>query len=283
MVDNKELCQNTLKSKVCFSGIGLFTGEKTEVTIHPAHVNHGIVFKRVDLFDKPFILAKLENVKETDRSTSVGLDKKNIQTVEHLLSALYALKIDNALIEVKGPEIPIMDGSSNLFVKLINEVGVQKQDSKNNILQLFEPVYFNERHVHIIALPSDEFRISFAIHHPNCDILKSQYYSFAESDSYVKDIAPSRTFCIYEEIEPLINNNFLKGGSLDNAVIVKDGKIINKEGIRFSNEMVRHKILDMMGDLSLIGQRIKAHIIAVRSGHFTNILFAKKLLNHLKS
>jgi UDP-3-O-[3-hydroxymyristoyl] N-acetylglucosamine deacetylase len=283
LVDNKDLFQNTLKANVSFSGIGLFTGEKVNISIFPAKEDSGIVFRRIDLPEKPMFPAKLENVKETDRTTFLGFGKKSIQTVEHILSALRAFNIDNAYVEVDGAEIPIGDGSANVFVKLFQEAGIERQSKKAEILKLVEPLYFNEQHVHIIALPSDEFRISFAIHHPTSDLLKSQYYSFlVQKDLYIQDIASSRTYSIYEEIEPLLKNNLMKGGSLENAVIIKAGKVMNPEGMRFPNEMVRHKVLDMIGDLSLIGNRFTAHIIAVRSGHYANILFAKKLIHQLK-
>jgi len=273
----EESFQNTIKNDIAVSGIGLFTGEKVKVTIHPAKADHGIVFKRIDLIDKPLLKANLNLVKEADWRTLVGFGKNSVQTVEHILSAFAAYNIDNALIEINGPEIPVIDGSSKPFVDLIED-NIQKLDQKAKIYTLKEPVYFSEDYIHLIALPSDEYKISFTLHHPSSDFLKSQYFSYkVNKDTYKKEIAPSRTYSIYEEIKPLLDNNLIKGGSLKNAVVIKENKVMNEEGMRFANEMVRHKILDLIGDLSLIGNRFLAHIIAIRSGHLTNIKFAKKL------
>lgn len=283
MIYKKSYFQNTIKKETSISGIGLFTGEKVKITLHPAKEDHGIVFKRLDLVDKPLLRAKLEFVKETNKRTFVGFGKKSVQTVEHILSTLAAFNIDNILIEIDGSEIPITDGSSKVFADLIQKVGVEKQTKLAKIYTLKEPVTLIENTTHLIALPADEYRISFALHHANSEFLKAQYFSYVvEKNTYLKEIAPSRTYSIYEEIKPLLDKNLIKGGNLDNAVVIKDNKVVNSEGVRFSNEMVRHKILDLMGDLSLIGKRFLAHIIAIRSGHLTNIKFAKKLLPYLK-
>jgi len=277
-----ECFQNTIKSAISISGIGLFTGEKVKVTIHPANVDSGIIFKRVDLLDKPILKADLNLVKETDRQTLVGFGKKSIQTVEHLMSALAAYNVDNALIEIDGSEIPIYDGSSKAFANLL-ENNILAQEKKAEILKIENPIYFSENNTHLVALPSDEYKISFTLDHPNSDFIKSQYFSYiVDKKTYLKEIAPSRTFSIYEEIKPLLDNNLIKGGSLDNAVLIKDNKVVNDGGVRFANEMVRHKILDLMGDLKLLSKRVLAHIIAIRSGHLTNIKFAKKIDAHFK-
>ena len=283
MVYKKSYFQNTIKNEASICGIGLFTGEKVKVTLIPAKEDHGIVFKRVDLVDKPLLKAKLDLVKETDKRTFVGLGKKSVQTVEHILSALSAFNIDNILIEIDGSEIPITDGSSKIFADLIESVGIEKQAKLAKIYSLHQPVSFVENKTHLIAIPADEYRISFALEHTNCELLKSQYFScLVEKNTYLHEIAPCRTYSIYEEIKPLLDKNLIKGGNLENAVVIKEGKVVNAEGVRFSNEMVRHKILDLIGDLSLIGKRFLAHVIAIRSGHLTNIKFAKKLLPYLK-
>lgn len=276
-----ECFQNTIKGAISISGIGLFTGEKVKLTIHPAAVDSGIVFKRIDLLDTPILKADLSIVKERDWQTLVGFGKKSVQTVEHLMSALAAFNIDNALIEIDGKEIPIYDGSSKVFANFL-ENNILKQKKKAEIFKVEKPVYFSENNIHLVALPSDEYKISFTLHYPNSDFLKSQYFSYVvDEKTYLKEIAPSRTFSIYEEIKPLLDN-LIKGGSLDNAVLIKDNKVINDGGVRFANEMVRHKILDLMGDLKLLSKRFLAHIIAIRSGHLTNIKFAKKLDAHFK-
>jgi UDP-3-O-[3-hydroxymyristoyl] N-acetylglucosamine deacetylase len=180
--------------------------------------------------------------------------------------------------------MPIIDGSAKYFAELFEKVGMQKQKKVAKILTLSEPVYFTENYVTLVALPSDEYKISFTIHHPQNAFLNTQYYSYSvQKKTYIKNIAPARTYSIYEEIKPLLDNNLIKGGSLDNAVVIKDNKVLNPEGIRFSDEMVRHKVLDLMGDLRLIPERFFAHIVAIRSGHLTNVRFAKKLIKILRS
>jgi len=283
LVYNKGYFQNTIKTKVSISGIGLFTGKKVKINLLPAKEDHGVIFKRIDLSDKPIFPAKLDFVKETDRTTFIGIGDKRIQTVEHILSTLAAFGIDNLLIEVDGPEIPVIDGSSLKFAQLIEKNGVQKQNKKAKVLTLNKPVVFTENYINIIALPSEEYRITFTLHHPSNKFLSTQYYSYlVDKKTYIKEISPCRTFSIYEEIKPLLDNNFIKGGSLVNAVIIKDNKIVNSEGIRYPDEMVRHKILDLMGDMFLVGNKFLAHIIAIRSGHLSNIKFAKKFIKDLE-
>lgn len=283
LVYNKGFFQNTIKTKTSIAGIGLFTGLKVKMNLLPAKEDHGIIFKRIDLEGEPILPAKLQFVEETDRTTFVGIGNKRIQTVEHILSTLAAYKIDNLLIEVDGPEIPIFDGSSKKFAELIEEIGIEKQNKAAKILSLTEPVSFTHNYINLVALPSDEYKITFVLHHPDNKFLGTQYFTYiVDEKTYKTEISPSRTYSIYEEIKPLLDNNLIKGGTLDNAVVIQDNKVVNSEGMRFSNEMVRHKILDLIGDLSLIGNRICAHIISIRSGHFTNIKFAKKLINYLK-
>ncbi len=274
--------QKTIKEKVSISGIGLFYGEKVKITLHPAPCNSGVVFKRIDLPNKPILPVSLNLVKESDRRTVLGFGKESIITVEHLLSALAAYGVDNVLIEIDGFELPICDGSSKFFAEVLESTGLKTQDEKVKIFTLDKPLHYTEGYIHLVAVPSDEYRISFTLHHPTNSYLKSQYLSYVvDENTYLKEIAPSRTYSIYEEIKPLLDKNLIRGGSLENAVVIKEGKVLNSGGVRFYDEMVRHKILDLIGDLSLIGMKFKAHIIAIRSGHFTNVKFAKKLIKHL--
>jgi UDP-3-O-[3-hydroxymyristoyl] N-acetylglucosamine deacetylase len=284
LIDDKLIFkQRTLKKKASIAGIGLFTGSKVSLTLNPAEENHGIVFQRVDLPNKPKILARLDHVKETPRCTILGDEKINIQTVEHLLSALSAYEIDNLLIEITGPEVPVCDGSSRAFVDLIEQTGILLQKKKRRVIAFTKPIYWSQKEVHIVALPSTDFRISYLLHYPRNEMLKSQFYSTSiDSSIYKEEISTSRTFSVYEEIEPLLEKGFIKGGGLNNAVIIKDNKVLNPEGLRFPEEMARHKILDLIGDLSLLGGKILGHIIAIRSGHFSNISFAKEVLTKLE-
>jgi UDP-3-O-[3-hydroxymyristoyl] N-acetylglucosamine deacetylase len=275
--------QNTLNGEAFVSGIGLFTGEKGSIRLIPAPVNSGIVFRRIDLPNQPQIPAQLAYVRDTLRCTRLATKAASLMTVEHLLSALNAFEIDNVLIDVEGGEIPAGDGSATLFVDLIEQAGILKQNEPKEVLKLTQPVYWSENETHLIALPSHEFRVSYTLHYPQSPLLRSQYFSLPiHRKSYVEEIAPCRTFSLYEEIAPLIDKGYIKGGGLGNAVVIQGDRILNPEGVRFADEMVRHKILDLIGDIYLLGLPIEAHIIAVRSGHSSNIAFAKTLRNYLK-
>jgi UDP-3-O-[3-hydroxymyristoyl] N-acetylglucosamine deacetylase len=249
------------------------------MTLFPAPPYSGIVFQRVDLPGAPEIPASLQYVKEWPRCTRLISEKCSVQMVEHLLSALAAYGVDNLRIQLSGPEIPSGDGSSLLFVEAIEKAGLQIQGSKRRWLKIEEPVFWSENEVHLIGLPADEFRISYTLHYPQSSLIGSQYYSFSldHPEEYKKEIAPCRTFSLYEEIAPLIEKGFLKGGGLENALVIKGGRIMNPEGARFPDEMVRHKVLDLIGDLALIGSPIRGHVIAIRSGHSSNLAFAKRL------
>lgn len=273
----------TLSKEVARKGIGLFTGVSSELKFIPAPAGHGIVFQRVDLKDCPLLPGQLKNVQGTPRCTILGCGDASIQTVEHVLAALAAYGIDNLLIQLDGPEIPVFDGSSLEFVQMIEEAGVAPLDQQIPVYQLLRPVYWSQGDIHIVALPSEEYKISYTLHYPQSQLLHSQFFTVqVNADRFKREVAPCRTFSLYEEILPFIERGLLKGGSLDNAVIVKDDKVMNPEGLRFANEMARHKALDMIGDLSLIGVPFLAHVIAIRSGHYANNAFAKELLNHIQ-
>ncbi len=277
--------QKTLRSSVSISGFGLFTAAKATLTIHPAEPSTGIIIQRKDLPGNPKLIADLHHVVGTPRCTILGNQQFTIHTVEHVLSAINAMGIDNALLEISGPEIPIMDGSSEPFVEAILKAGIEELDKEKKMAFLESPVSWSQGEVHLVAIPSTEFRISYTLHFPESTILHSQYLSVEVTpENFVENIAAGRTFCFYEEIAPFIENGLIKGGGLDNAVIIKNDVVINPDGIRFKDkdEMVRHKILDLIGDLSLIPESFNAHIIAIRSGHASNIAFARELLNHLK-
>ncbi|MBU6383101.1 MAG: UDP-3-O-[3-hydroxymyristoyl] N-acetylglucosamine deacetylase [Verrucomicrobia bacterium] len=270
--------QKTIQSEVVAAGIGLFTGEKVSLKIKPAPVNTGIVFVRSDLPDRPRLPAHLSFVRETPRCTRLADAKASVQMVEHLLSALAGMGVDNAIVEVEGPEILAADGSAKLFVELIGKVGLTEQNAARKRIKIHSPIYWSDKEAHLIALPADEFRVSYTMHYPQSDLLKSQFYTVSVNpDTFQEEIAPCRTFSLYEEILPFIEKGMIKGGGLDNALVIKGNQIMNPEGARFPDEMVRHKILDLIGDLRLIGSPIVGHIISVRSGHSSNIAFAKMI------
>lgn len=280
----KTVCrkQKTLMKEVSFSGIGIHTGVQVFMRFVPAKISTGIVFKRIDLPGQPVIPATVEYVTDTARSTTLGLADVRVHTVEHVLAAIRAYEIDNLCIEVSNIEPPIGNGSSDVFVEMIEEAGIVEQDAEVPIVKLQNPVYYSEGDIHLVALPFDGYQISYTLNYPETNILKAQYHSLVvNQENFKKEISPCRTFSLYKEVSWLMDRGLIKGGSLDNAVIIKDEVVFSKNGLFFSDEMVRHKILDMIGDLSLVGFNFHAHIIALRSGHSTNFAFAKKLFSYI--
>lgn len=274
--------QKTLSNPIEFSGIGIHTGEVVTMRFCPAKEGAGISFKRVDLPSQPIIPATVEYVCDTSRSTTIGIGNVRIHTVEHVLAALSANNIDNLSIEINSIEPPVGNGSSDIFVEMVEEAGVIEQDGIVPIVTLQKPVYWSENDIHLAAIPYDGFKISYTLHYPETKALKAQFYSLLVDDkSFKREIAPCRTFSLYEEVSFLMDKGLIKGGSLDNAVIIKDDAVFSKNGLFFPDEMVRHKILDMIGDFSLVGFDFHAHVIAIRSGHASNFAFAKKLYNYI--
>lgn len=276
--------QRTLKKAVSYSGIGIHTGECVHMRFVPAPEGSGIVFRRSDLPGSPAIPATVEYVSDTARNTTLSIADVTIYTVEHVLAAVNAYKIDNLFIEVSNIEPPVASGGSEDFVAMIEEAGIAEQEETKPIIALKVPVYHAEGDIQLVALPCDHYRISYTLNYPNNRALKSQFFSVAiTSDTFKEEIAPCRTFSLYEEVSYLMDRGLIKGGSLDNAVIIKGNAVFSKGGLRFDDEMVRHKILDVVGDMSLVGFDFLAHIIAIRSGHATNFALAKKILNTITS
>lgn len=274
--------QRTIKRPVEFSGVGIHTGKNVSMRFCPAEKSTGVVFKRMDLPSQPIVPATVEYVVETSRSTTIGIQDVKIHTVEHVLAAVRAYEIDNLIIEIDNIEPPIGNGSSDVFVEMIEEAGLTEQEAQTSPLNLSEPVYYSEGDIHLVALPANEYRLSYTLSYPEHPLLKAQYHSlFLSPDSFKKEIAPCRTFSLYEEVSYLIDKGLIKGGSLDNAVVIKGNAVFSKEGLFFPDEMVRHKILDLIGDLSLVGMPFNAHVIGIRSGHAANVAFAKKIYHAL--
>lgn len=274
--------QRTLKHPVEFSGIGLHTGVEVGMRFVPAKEGTGIVFKRTDLPGQPIIPATIEYVCAHARNTTLGVSDVKIHTVEHVLAAVRAYNIDNLTIEISGIEPPVGNGSSDVFVDMIEKAGIVEQEALLPIVKLSQPVYWSEGEIHIVAIPSDCYRISYTLNYPDTKLIRSQYFSLAlTSESFKREIAPCRTFSLYEEVSLLMDRGLIKGASLDNAVVIKDDTILSKGGLFFPDEMVRHKILDVVGDLSLLGFDVIAHVIAIRSGHASNVAFARKLFNFI--
>ena len=264
------------------SGKSLHTGEDVHITLKPAPVNHGIVFQRLDLFGKPELKPSVEFVTDLVRSTTIADGHAKVHTVEHVLSALNGCGIDNVLIEMDASEPPILDGSAKHFVNFIQQAEPVEQDAERDYFELDEPVSVTRGGSSIIALPHNGFRITCTstddrgIHtqHLSLDI---------DPESYIAQIAPARTFTIYEDIEELLKLGKIKGGSLDSAIVIKGDKILSKEPLRFKDEFVRHKILDIIGDIVLVGLPVKAHFIAVRPGHALNAELSRVLHKKLSA
>lgn len=274
--------QRTLKSEVSFSGIGIHTGQEVSMRFLPAKEGTGILFIRSDLPGNPTIPATVEYVCANSRNTTLGIKDVRIYTVEHVLAAIRSYDIDNLCIEIHGVEPPVGNGSSDVFVQMIEEAGIAEQDTSKPIVKIQSPVYWSEGDIHIVALPYEGYRISYTLNYPKTKALQSQYFSvLINSANFKNEIASCRTFSLYEEVSALMDRGLIKGASLDNAVVIKDDAILSKGGLFFPDEMVRHKILDMIGDLSLVGFDFQAHIIAIRSGHASNVAFATKLFNYI--
>ena len=274
--------QKTVKKAVSVSGLGLHTGTPTKLTFQPAPANFGIRFSRIDLSGRPSVNALVENVKETQRGTTLEQNSVSVYTVEHILAALAGMGIDNCLVELEGAEPPIMDGSAREFVTALAQVGAENLNAKRNVFVAEAPVFYQHDGTSMVILPSEKLRISCTIHFPN-QRLESQHLSLDLDDGvFAKELASARTFCFYEEVKPLMDAGLIKGGSLECAVVIKDDEILSKETLRFRDEFVRHKILDILGDITLLGQPIQGHIIAVRPGHAANVALTKKLFAVVK-
>jgi UDP-3-O-[3-hydroxymyristoyl] N-acetylglucosamine deacetylase/3-hydroxyacyl-[acyl-carrier-protein] dehydratase len=268
--------QRTLLREVSISGKSLHSGEEVNLKLKPAAENHGIVFKRVDLYGKPELKPVVDFVTDLVRSTTIADGHAKVQTVEHVLSALNGCSVDNALIEMDASEPPILDGSAKHFVNLVQEAEPVEQAAERLYYELDEPVSVTRGGSSIIALPYDGFRITCTsaddrgIHtqHLTLDI---------DPETFIAQVAPARTFTVYEDIEELLKLGKIKGGSLDSAIVIKGDKIVTKEPLRFKDEFVRHKMLDIVGDIVLAGMPIKAHIVAVRPGHALNAELSKVL------
>ncbi|MGB0423878.1 MAG: bifunctional UDP-3-O-[3-hydroxymyristoyl] N-acetylglucosamine deacetylase/3-hydroxyacyl-ACP dehydratase [Flavobacteriales bacterium] len=304
--------QRTLKEAVHFQGIGLHTGKPVKLTVLPAGENHGYKFQRVDLDGQPLISADCDLVVGTQRGTTLEQNGARVHTTEHVLAALYGCLIDNALIQVDGPEIPIMDGSAGLFVDAFEKVGYDEQSAARKFLILKDTITYEdpEKNVEMLAVPTDggEFRLTVMVDY-NSPILGTQHASMYQLQDFIDNISKSRTFVFLKEIKFLAQNGLIKGGDLDNAVVLAERKysseelkeiaelvdkphndiqvegkgVLNTTKLHFENEPARHKLLDIVGDLALTGRFIRGHILAARPGHAGNVAFAKVLKGLIKA
>lgn len=294
--------QRTIQKVVAVSGVGLHTGKTVTLTFNPAPENHGFKFQRIDLSNQPIINADVSRVISTTRGTTIKSDNAQVSTVEHVLSALAGLQIDNVLMEIDGPEVPILDGSALPFVKAILEATPIDQDAEREYFEITEPITFRDEvtGAELMAIPADEFSVVTLIDF-NSKVLGQQYANLESIKDYVKEIAPCRTFVFLHELEHLFNENLIQGGDLENAIVIADRPVpqeelddlakklgkpsvtVDREGIlntiqlHFRNEPARHKLLDVIGDIALLGKPIKGKIVATKPGHTANYEFTKLL------
>ena len=301
--------QKTLNSSIEFTGVGLHTGEDVHMVIEPAKINHGVKFQRIDLENQPILPADIDFVSDTKRSTTLEKDNIKIVTVEHLMSALYALGVNNVLIKMDSSEVPILDGSAKFFVEEIQKVGLEVQDVALKYIDLPSPIHYTDPDSgsEILFVPANNFIISVVLDYQNL-ALGTQYAEIRDLKDYSTEIAPCKTFVFLTELEKLSKANLIKGGGLENAIVVVDredtklseikklahllgkdssdiqinGNILNNCEMQFYNEPARHKLLDVIGDLALIGMPIKGHIITKKPGHKLNISFAQILKKAMK-
>jgi UDP-3-O-[3-hydroxymyristoyl] N-acetylglucosamine deacetylase / 3-hydroxyacyl-[acyl-carrier-protein] dehydratase len=299
--------QHTIQQPVSVTGVGLHTGKPVTMTFNPAPENHGYVFRRIDLPNSPTVAADVDLVVDTQRGTTIEQNGARVHTVEHTLAALAGLQIDNCLIDLDGPEPPIMDGSSVVFIEALLRAGLVEQQADREYFVVDSPIHYyeNDRQVDLAALPMDDFRVTVMIDY-NSPVLGSQHATLLNIEHFAEEFANSRTFCFLHELEALANAGLIKGGDINNAIVVVDREvtpaelerlatlfekpnievaeegILNNIDLRHRNEPARHKLLDLIGDLALIGAPLKGQILAARPGHKANVEFAKKIKSLLK-
>lgn len=300
--------QHTIKKSVKVSGVGLHTGKEVEMTFHPAPVHHGVKFRRVDLEGQPVVEADVDLVVDTARGTTIARNGASVSTIEHTLAALVGLGIDNVMIDLNGPETPIMDGSSKMFVEALSEAGLDTQGAEREYINITQNLVYKDpfRKTEMTVMPADDFEVTVMIDFDS-RVLGKQHASLHHIRDFKEEIANSRTFCFLHELETLYENNLIKGGDLNNAIVIVDKEVsgseieklkkmfrkdsvqVKKEGIlnnlelHWMNEPARHKLLDVVGDLALAGKPIRGRIIASRPGHPSNVEFARRIKAYYKN
>ena len=277
------LRQRTIKKPVKCTGIGLHSGKKVNLAIKPAPINHGIKFIRTDLLNSPGITAHFNQVVDTSLATVIGSGGCIVSTIEHLMASFAGLSIDNALVELDAYEVPVMDGSAGPFIEMIKRAGIKNQSAPRHFFLIKEPIMLEEGDKSVSVYPWATFKITYTIEfdHP---LIKKQTYSIDLSDEIFENtISRARTFGFLHEVEYMKRYGLALGGSLENAVVIDKDSIVNEDGLRFENEFVRHKILDCLGDFSLLGMPVLGHLIVVKSGHAFNHAFLEKFFSQKQS
>ncbi len=274
--------QRTIKKTVSCTGIGIHSGKKVHLTFRPAPANTGIVFSRIDLPGPSLIKVDAASISETQNATTLGNNGIRVGTVEHLMAAIAGLSIDNIIIEVNADEVPIMDGSAAPFVFLLKEAGIQRLLSSRTYCKIHEPIEVRDGDRWVSIYPAPTFSITYTIEFDHVLIQRQSFHFDGEQGEFVEEISPARTFGFLHEVEFLKANGLAHGGSLDNAVVIDKTQVINEEGLRYPQEFVRHKILDAIGDLSLLGHPVIGHVIAHKSGHELNLRLVQKIVQNKK-
>ena len=272
--------QKTLNSQVSFSGIGLHSGKKVDVTLEPTNSNSGITFKRIDLEKNNEVIANFKNVSSAKLCTKIENEfGTTVSTVEHLMAAFYVCGIDNLVVNLNGPEVPIMDGSAKNFVEIIKKNGLKTLKGKRKFVKIKKVIEFKDNDKYIKVSPSNNFEVKFTLDYKNNPLIRTQTNSVNFKKKNLEDIYNARTFCLYEDIEEIKSIGLAKGGSLDNAIVVQGNKILNEEGLRSEKEFVNHKILDLAGDFMLSGVRVVGFVECVHGGHALTNKFLKKIFS----
>lgn len=298
--------QHTIAKSVSISGTGLHTGQQGTLTFHPAEANHGIKFRRVDVEGQPIVEARVENVVDTSRGTTIAQNGVKVYTVEHIMASLRGMNIDNVLIDINCEEPPIQDGSSNTMIKVLKEAGIEEQDAERKSLKINNKIVYTHPRVgcEIVVEPADKFSVDVKVDYKS-QVLNVQEAHMNDISEFEKEFAPCRTFVFFQELEMLLNNNLIKGGDLSNAIVfvekyvseddlkrvaklfhketvgVHEGGILNNTTLYFENEPARHKLLDLVGDLTLIGMPIIGKVTAYKPGHFANTEFVKQIVKDM--
>jgi UDP-3-O-[3-hydroxymyristoyl] N-acetylglucosamine deacetylase len=275
--------QRTVARAVVCSGIGLHSGKDVNLRIKPASINHGIKFVRTDLPDKPTIPARFNCVVDTSLATVIGADGAIVSTVEHLMACFAGLSIDNVIVELDAYEVPVMDGSGDPFTRMILEAGIEDQNAWRHFFMLKEPIELEQDGKFVGAYPDSTFRITCNIEFDHPLIQKQSCSIEVNDDQFEREVSKARTFGFLHEVEYMKSYGLARGGSLDNAVVIDKHRILNSEGLRYQNEFVRHKLLDCIGDFSLLGMPILAHIVTTKSGHSFNHAFLEKFFEQKES
>ncbi len=274
--------QRTLRNEVGCTGIGLHSGEKVRINIKPAPCDTGIRFVRTDSDGHPMVEARFSNVYDTTLATSIGSNGCKVATIEHLMAAFFGLGIDNAVVELNGPEVPIMDGSSAPFVFLIKSAGIREQKEPKQFIVIKKTFKVDDGNRSVCIYPSRELKITYMIDFKHPLLTNQEYKLRFSGKDFVREISRARTFGFLRDVQTLRENGFAKGGSLDNAIVIDEFRVINEDGLRFKDEFVRHKILDFIGDLSIVGPPVIGHFVVKKSGHFLNQEMLKRLMKSKK-